>query len=645
MNTPRPRRTFVFALAATLVCLLSFAPPPASTAQQPPQGETRGLDMDNQPLTTGRYYALVIGNNAYQHAPHLQTAEADAQALEATLRTRYSFQTRLLLNATREQVIAVLFDYRRELAEDANLLIYYAGHGYRDDDAGKTYWLPVDATTDNSANWISADDITTSIKAIRARHVLIISDSCYSGTLTRDFKPTAADPKQRIRYLRLMLTGRSRTLMAAGGNEPVADGGGNGHSIFAAALLRGLNQIDKDYFTAEELFHGYVKESVAGNARQLPEYSLIRDSGHDSGDFIFALPQQQAATPPPLSVGNSLTTGTGGRVAPGSALTAALDTVKRLEAPSGNAPGVVSGNASDARNSGAGGAGRTTPGASNAALPADMLRSYEYATLTLDAQAKPKPRETKRGTRYVEALDDDVTLEMVAVAGGTYAMGSPEGEGDSSERPQHRVAVPGFYMGKYEVTQAQWRALMGTNPANFKGDDLPVEGVSWNDAMQFCKRLTQMTGRPYRLPTEAEWEYAARAGTPTPFAFGTTIIAELVNYNGTLPYRNAPVGADRESTIAVGSLGVANAFGLYDMHGNVAEWCSDNWHDSYGGPAGNVPADGSAWAAGGDQKHRVARGGSWDNDGDYCRSALRIQFSPGTRHFFLGFRVVAAIQP
>ncbi|HLL71950.1 MAG TPA: caspase family protein [Pyrinomonadaceae bacterium] len=248
--------------------------------------EARGVGI---PAATpaGRYYALVIGNNAYTSVPKLKTAEADAREVAALLRDSYGFETKLLLNATRQQIMSAFTSYRRTLAPDASLLIYYAGHGINDKDADKAYWLPVDATLDDQSNWIIADEITTALKVIPARHVLVISDSCYSGTLTRGLSDSLPRPTEREQFLQRMAAGRSRTLMASGGDEPVADGGGGGHSIFAGALLRGLKEMDKGQFTASELFRYHVQEPVAGRANQTPEYNPLRNSGHESGDFIF----------------------------------------------------------------------------------------------------------------------------------------------------------------------------------------------------------------------------------------------------------------------------------------------------------------------------------------------------------------------
>lgn len=276
--------------------------------------------------------------------------------------------------------------------------------------------------------------------------------------------------------------------------------------------------------------------------------------------------------------------------------------------------------------------------------PPASLRSFEFVTATLDSSGNLRKRDRKSASAYTEDLGGGVRLEMVAIPPGEFMMGSPPNEAGRSddESPQHRVRINyWFYLGKFEITQAQWRAVMGTNPSNFKEcDECPVENVSWNDATEFCRKLGARTGREYRLPSEAEWEYAARAGTTTPFAFGDTITPEIVNYNGNYPYASAAKGTYREKTVPAGGLGIANGFGLYDMHGNVWEWCQDWYHASYSTIAGDAPTDGSAWL-GGEQKGRVLRGGSWGSLASYLRSADRSGYSPGSRYVSLGFRVVA----
>ncbi|MEM9154510.1 MAG: formylglycine-generating enzyme family protein, partial [Cyanobacteria bacterium P01_F01_bin.33] len=240
---------------------------------------------------------------------------------------------------------------------------------------------------------------------------------------------------------------------------------------------------------------------------------------------------------------------------------------------------------------------------------------------------------------FVQDLGNGVALEMMAIPGGRFQMGSPNGEGEDRERPRHEVSIEPFAMGRYSITQLQYQTLMNANPSKFKGDQNPVEQVSWHDAKAFCNRLSDLSDRHYRLPSEAEWEYACRAGTTTPFHFGATITPDLANYNGNKVYGSGPKGQYRESTTLVGSFGVANDFGLYDMHGNVWEWCKDVFHENYAG----APPGGTPWIKGGDQNYRMFRGGSW-----YyvfprnCRSAVRGRFRPDGEYFLLGFRVVCS---
>ena len=256
-------------------------------------------------------------------------------------------------------------------------------------------------------------------------------------------------------------------------------------------------------------------------------------------------------------------------------------------------------------------------------------------------------RQPSQAYRFVENLPGDILLEMVAIPAGTFLMGSPDDEPErkgDSEGPQHEVAIEPFFMGRYPVTQAQWRVVaampevtrkLDRDPSRFKGDNRPVEKVSWDDAVEFCARLSAHTGREYRLPSEAEWEYACRAGTTTPFHFGETISSELADYDGTTSYADGPRGEHRGETTAVDQFDVANAFGLTDMHGNVFEWCQDHWHSNYDG----APTDGSAWQEGRDLSTRVRRGGSWFDDPRFCRSASRYHDYPAFRNGTHGFRV------
>ncbi len=232
-----------------------------------------------------------------------------------------------------------------------------------------------------------------------------------------------------------------------------------------------------------------------------------------------------------------------------------------------------------------------------------------------------------QASRFIEDLGNGIKLEMVAIPGGEFLMGASNAERNSraNEIPQHLVQVPRFHLGRYLITQEQYMALMGNNPAQLKEHGFPVETVTWHDAQAFCRKLTQLTQKHYRLPSEAEWEYACRAGTTTPYCFGETISPNLANYDA------GRQGVSQQRTTAVKKF-PPNGFGLSDMHGNVWEWCEDGWHDSYH----DAPIDSSVWMS---SESRVLRGGSWFVNSSACRSAYRSRANAVDSDAYIGFRV------
>jgi formylglycine-generating enzyme required for sulfatase activity len=295
-------------------------------------------------------------------------------------------------------------------------------------------------------------------------------------------------------------------------------------------------------------------------------------------------------------------------------------------------------------------AGRSTPQDSASTLP--PIRWPRFHTVVLDPFGSVISRKTGKASAYRQDLGNGVTLEMVRLKGSMFRMGSENDDGpESNDATPHPVRLSDFEIGKYEVTREQWREIarrsdlrvdrdLAEDPSRFKSAwELPVENIAWEDAVEFCSRLSRMTGAVWRLPTEAEWEFAARAGTEASFAFGPTLNPEIANYRSEAPFGLAPKGVSRGGTMPGGSLGAANRFGLFEMHGNVWEWCSD-WYDpdyfddcrrlgTVLDPKG--PAKGS---------HRVLRGGGWPSIASRCRSALRMVHMPGSRLDDVGFRVV-----
>ncbi len=267
-----------------------------------------------------------------------------------------------------------------------------------------------------------------------------------------------------------------------------------------------------------------------------------------------------------------------------------------------------------------------------------VVRRNTFETVTVNVFGEIVERQPCVAEEFVENLGGGVTLEMVVIPSGRFLMGSCAGVGYDDECPQHSVRIPAFLVGKYTVTQEQWAAVMTwAPPYRCAGARHPVDRVSWNDGQEFCRRLSKKLGRSYRLPSEAEWEYACRAGSATPFCYGETIITQLANYVGEYSFRSEPKGVYRHGTTEVGSF-PANAFGIYDMHGNVWEWCADSWHDNYAG----APGDGSAWQ-GRTGAERVLRGGCWHDPPNLCRSAARLRSAAHEGEDFFGFRVALTL--
>jgi len=311
-------------------------------------------------------------------------------------------------------------------------------------------------------------------------------------------------------------------------------------------------------------------------------------------------------------------------------------------------------------------------------LTRPALRTISFDAATAGERGARKAAEKYSAVVFTETLGLSAGLDMVSIPAGSFVMGSPEDEPERQpdEGPQHRVTLASFFVGRSPVTQAQWTAVVLTHPERinrdldpkpsfFRGIDLPVESITWNEAEEFCVRLAAITGRDYRLPSEAEWEYACRAGTMMPFNFGPTITSELANYCGTGgavcgdsggksiatdvyadvkytsgAYGQGPVGIFRGMTTRPGTF-LPDRFGLYDMHGNVWEYCLDQATDSYA----DVPSDGTAYLSGASDAWRILRGGSWSHNPAMCRSAFRDSLDPSSSGWQgrIGLRIVCTL--
>ena len=265
------------------------------------------------------------------------------------------------------------------------------------------------------------------------------------------------------------------------------------------------------------------------------------------------------------------------------------------------------------------------------------LKVFTFLVVAVNARGEEIKRYHQQAQFLNFELENKVTIDFVSIPEGEFVMGSPvEEKGhEPNESPQRQIQVSSLFMSKYPVTQAQWQAVMKRNPASRKGANLPVESVSWHDCIQFCQKLSSIIGQECRLPSEAEWEYACRAGTKTPFHFGETLTTDLANYNGNYIYSSGSQGIYRGRMTEIGSF-PANCFGLYDLHGQVWEWCADTWYENYQ----LKPRDGRAWIDEAYSKSRLVRGGSWVNAPNQARSAYRRTLLPRTKVNNIGCRIV-----
>jgi formylglycine-generating enzyme required for sulfatase activity len=677
------------ALLALLASATLWIPAPQTTAQQ----DNRQLKREQtQPKgAEQRRIALVMGNGAYQNVKPLKNPPNDATLLAVTLKS-LGFEVTIGTDKSQREMKQLIREFGQRLRGGGGVgLFYFAGHGVQA--RGHNYLIPVDAEIQTEAD---LEDVALDVNYVLnmmddAQNALNIAilDACRNNPFARSFRSAQEGLAQ--------VKAPTGTLIAyATAPDSVAADGGGTNSPYAEELTK---QIQVSGVLVETMFRRVAEEvSLRSGGRQEPWYSA-----NVKGDFYFSGSPKSSLSNTPVKVDaiavereywetirnsndtqdykdylQSYPNGTYVAIArskikqlerssrsrllagspPLSSQPANTSRSKvsraRVRANKTHAPSTVSLwivskppncrlYVDDKALGDTGAAGevelRLTPGTHRVRLSREGFVSIEA---DVEVGSTPEAQEVeftltsaKTSVAAPKSFRNHQGIEMVYIPPGSFMMG---GNNHTFEEPVHEVKInQSFYMGKYEVTQAQWQAVMGKNDSYFKGDNLPVETVSWDDAIAFVARLNaQNDGYFYRLPTEAEWEYACRAGTTTAFAFGDSISSDQSNFDGSDPEYVSGKGVSRKKTVSVGSF-QANAFGLHDMHGNVWEWCQDWYHDDYNG----APSDGSAWLMGGEQKYRVARGGSWLIKASISRSAIRYWASPDYRDMNMGFRIVA----
>jgi len=522
--------------------------------------------------------------------------------------------------------------FARAKPEDL-ILFYYSGHGFCDA-SDRLYLATADSRKESLiSTWLPTERLRRMIDHHNRRRVVMILDCCYSAAIKHDFLSRGDDdnPMEDLSTGIYIITASSAV-------ESAIEKETDEYGLLTKHLLEGIRQgkakpNDDGLISARAVYH-YASAEVVKAGKQKPRFFGLEQRGDE------------------LFIARAAAVYSAERLQSFKKLINELDNNEEIdEEVAEQARRVIRDNQPKRDKKLFDLLDQLQKGMKLGRFSSQWMKAFvvppsggqipqkETEPLKVETPGTPAPKPPggkttttpaamppKGGTTNAMAngFTDDlngVKLEMVYVPGGKFMMG---GDKYDDEKPPHEVTVPAFYIGKFQVTQAQWKAVMGNDPSQFKGDDLPVETVSWEEAKEFCKNLAQITNRLIVLPTEVEWEYACRAGTTGDYAGKLEEMAWCISNSES---KTHPVGQKK-----------SNDFGLYDMHGNVWEWCEDVWHDSYKG----APRDGSAWLGGGDSSLRVVRGGSWINFQDYCRSAHRNWFEPGNRYSLIGFRVVVS---
>ena len=539
--------------------------------------------------------ALVIGNASYKDAP-LRNPVNDANDVAATLKG-LGFQVILRVNSNRRQMVEAVREFGTSIKRGGVGLFYYSGHGVQS--RGKNFLVPVGAHVEGEGDLefeaMDANMVLAQMDEAANRVNIVVLDACRDNPFARSFRSTNKGLAQ-------MDSAKGSFLAYATSPGSVASDGEGRNGTYTKHLLTSLRQPDTKL---EEVFKR-VRLEVA---RETGNKQIPWDSSSLLGDFYFTAPGTKVA-----SQSNPI-------IEPQLTATQREDAFWEDAKSVGNKEAFESYLSSYPRGRYVG-----LAKANIARLPT-VTTQIASAPVVSQPVIRPRPPTGVAGNTF---KDCDDCPEMVVIPSGSFLMGSKpdpfaSSQPSADEQPQHAVSIKAFAMGKYEVTQEQWYAVMGTTPSQFKGRTLPVEQVSWDDAQEFVKKLSVKTGKNYRLPSEAEWEYAARAGSQAAYSFGDNEgeLGRHAWFSQNSNNATHPVGEKQ-----------SNSFSLHDMYGNVWEWTQDCWNENYSG----APTDGNAWSMG-KCSVRVARGGSWLSNPQNLRAANRGGVTTANRSVYFGFRV------
>ena len=519
----------------------------------------------------GEYWGLIIGIDKYQHAPKLESAVKDAKGVRDVLIERYGFQQDRIIElfneqATGPQIQNALYQLGRQAGKNDSVFIYYAGHGQYDEEGRLGWWVPVEAQPKNPGSFIMDSSVLSFVKGMKAKHVYLVADSCFSGT----HFGTRALPPLNDKFFARMYAKSSRWGLTSGGTEPVADQGKNGHSIFAYHLINLLKDNTDPYLVPSHIYD-QLAPLITNNSDQTPRSEPLKGAGDEGGQFVFRLASASGGPLPP-SVRN------------GDATSEEMAKMKaELES-----------------------------------LKAQMAK-MKAELESLKAQMA-KPAESSKPMEMAKAYDlpKQIGREITGKDGAPMML-VPEGEflyGDNYQR----LSLPSFYMDKFEVTTALYAKYMGATGAEeprfwstavlVSNWQKPVVGVSWPDAATYCHSYGK------RLPTEQEWEKAARGTDGRTYPWGNQAPTSRHAYFGKCCDFHDYGGVGTAGSLEAGK----SPYGIYDMAGNVWEWTSSDYDRDH------------------DSNKKVLRGGSWDFVPFLVRSANRYTYTATDQRDNVGFR-------
>ncbi len=581
-------------------------------------------DIVRIPKTTpsvpkGKNYVLAIGIDDYTHHRPLKNAVADATAFVDVMTARYGFEhlNEPLFNkdATKRNIVKALGKCEA-LDDNDRLIVFYSGHGWYKTAAKLGYLVPTDAEDDPNFDFIEVTSILNIFKGVKANHILLVVDCCFGGSfgLERNVNVSVTEAMTEKKIAKLD-NQKSRMVLSSGGIELVSDGlVFENNSPFTKPLVEILKENKASQMAFSEFFNQLQKKTL-WNADQIPQYKPLPYLGHADGELaLYCTDLESAEDRAYRKTMESQSISVLAKFIkdfPQSEHKTAVRTLlkeKRVEeawAKIKNSRFIEDFDEFI----------ETYPDSSFAALAQQKMDDLEIIE---DETPLPKPTVPPQ---YIEPKIEKPTIiipkkfdfepEMVLVKGGTFT------------RASQKVTLSDFSIGKFPVTQKQWQTIMGNNPSNFKGENLPVESVNWDDCQEFIKKLNEKTGKIFRLPTEAEWEFAARGGNQSKgFEYsGSNSIDEVAWYRSNSDSKTQPVASKK-----------ANELGIYDMSGNVWEWCND-WYGDFSNSAVTNPQGAQSGSS------RVLRGGSWFNDVNSCRSSYRSWLGPSIRNDDGGFRL------